>query len=80
VNRRANQADAIAAFVATVVVMVFVIFGVWHDPSTGWTFVLNPGQDAISERGLRAIAWPWYTVLGATLTVGSGSLLSLRHR
>lgn len=78
-NRRANQADAIISFLFTVGLMAWVIFGVWHDPVAGWTFHLAPGDHA-AERGLQALAWPLYTVLGSSVTVLSGSLLAVRHR
>lgn len=78
-NRRADQLDAIISFVVTVTLMTLVIFGLWYDPAAGWTFTLMPGE-LVSERGLRSLAWPLYTVLGSCLTLASGSLLAIRHR
>jgi solute:Na+ symporter, SSS family len=77
---RTRQSDAIISFVFTIAFMVVFIFGVWHSPSEGWMFVLAPGTEAIAERGLRPIAWPWYPMIGATVHLIVGSLLSLRHK
>ncbi len=78
--RRTNQRDALIAFVVTIAVMVVVIFGLWYEPGSGWTFVFRPSDAVISARGLRSVGWPWYTVMGAAITLAVGSLLSLRHR
>ncbi len=90
VNRRTRQADAVAAFVVTVVVMVVVVFGVWYSPQDGWRFVLGPGEavTAAAKAAIRAavgwpwytVGWPWYTVIGSSVTLAVGSLLALRHR
>ncbi|MFB9908071.1 sodium:solute symporter [Allokutzneria oryzae] len=63
--KRARQADAIAAFVVTVVVMGFVILGVEFTGANGKALPL---------------AYPWYTVIGVAVTLIVGGLLSLRHR
>ncbi|MDX1546269.1 MAG: sodium:solute symporter, partial [Rhodothermales bacterium] len=80
VNRRTRQADAVVAFVVTIAVMVFVIFSVWYAPAEGWVIAFRPDAAERAARGLSAIGWPWYTVLGAALTLTVGSLLALRHR
>lgn len=61
--RRARQADAIIAFVSTVVVMAGVIVGL--------RFIVAGKQ--------LALAFPWYTAFGVAVTLIVGGLLSLRH-
>lgn len=78
-NRRARQADALVAFVAAVICLVLVVFGVWYSPAEGWVFDLMFFSDEASVRGLRPVGWPWYTLIGSVVTVGVGSLLALRH-
>lgn len=80
INRRTNQVDAIISFVATIAIMVWVIFAVWHSPDEGWMIILAPSDATIAEQGLRSIGWPWYTVIGAGVHLILGSLLALRHR
>jgi len=75
-----RQLDALIAFVVTIAVMVFVIFGVWHSPTEGWMFVLAPSDAYVADANLRGIGWPWYTAIGAALNLGVGSLLALRPR
>ena len=78
-NDQAQQADAVISFVVTIIVMVFVIFGVWYVPYEGWTLTLVfPWEEASAD--LRSIGWPWFTVIGSMLMLGLGSLLGLRHR
>ncbi len=80
INRRAHQIDAIIAFLFSIVLMVFVIFGVWFSPETGWIFAFMPSDAMVADLGLRAIGWPWYVVIGTAANLLLGSLLSLRHR
>jgi SSS family solute:Na+ symporter len=62
--KRATQADAIAG-IATSAIFMFVL---WLG-SKGWVpFPLG-----------KAIAWPWYSLLGASIAFGTGWLLSLRR-
>ena len=79
-NRRTRQADAVVAFVVTVLVMVLVVYGIWYSPAEGWVFAWRPSAEVAAERGLRAIGWPWYTVIGAGVSLVVGSLTALRHR
>jgi SSS family solute:Na+ symporter len=74
--KRARQADAVIAFVATVAVMAFTILGVKFDAASG-SFV---GIDfsAVTKQHV-ALAYPWYTLLGVVITMIVGGLLSLRH-
>ena len=76
-TRRANETDAIVAFVVSVASMVFIIFGLWTTPDGGWVVAFNP--DATMKAGLVAVAWPWYTAIGAAIALLTGSSMSLRH-
>lgn len=80
VIKNAKEWDAVTAFILTIVVMVLVIFGLWHSPTEGWIFAINPTDGMIEEAGLRQIAWPWYTLIGSVICVFVGFLLSLRHK
>ncbi|MEV0697687.1 sodium:solute symporter [Saccharopolyspora sp. NPDC050389] len=62
--KRARQADAVIAFVATLAVVLFFVFGV--------TFPDGEGSE-------KSLAFPWYTPLGVIVTLVVGGLLSLRH-
>jgi Na+/proline symporter len=75
-----RQVDALVAFVVSIGAMVLIIFGVWHSPSEGWMFVLNPSDAYVQEASLRTIGWPWYTVIGTVINLMVGSILALRHR
>ena len=61
---RARQVDAIIAFAATLVVVVYVVFGLTFPDGEG---------------GETAMAFPWYTPIGVIVTLAVGGLLSLRH-
>ena len=62
--RKATQTDAIAGIGASAVFMFVLWLG-----SKGWIpFPLG-----------KAIAWPWYSLLGSTIAFGTGWLLSQRH-
>lgn len=76
-NRRSRQTDAMIAFVVTIFCMISVIFGIWHSTDHGWIFLFNPPEAVKMERGLVAIAWLWYPVIGSSITllVGSVSVL-----
>lgn len=75
-NRRINQRGAILTFLLTVAAMTVVVLGVWYGKD-GWTFVLKPSAEAIKGGGLKALAWPWYTAIGACLSLALGWLLTL---
>lgn len=63
--RRARQRDVLAAVATSAVVM----FSLWLG-----------GKGFIDLPLARAIAWPWYSLIGSAITVGTGLLLSsLRH-
>ncbi len=77
--KRTRQTDALIAFVISIAAMVFVIFGVWYSPVEGWMFVLQPSDELIADLSLQSVGWPWYTVIGSSITLLIGSILSLRH-
>ena len=79
-NRRTQQTDAIVAFAVTIVAMVLIIRGVWYGPDVGWVLTLSPSDVQPGGPALSAIGWPWYTAIGAAITLTVGSLLALRHR
>ncbi|HYG68149.1 MAG TPA: hypothetical protein VD838_10835, partial [Anaeromyxobacteraceae bacterium] len=75
-SKRARQADAVVAFLVTVLGMTLVIFGLFYSTvSEGWVFLLRPSAEARAARGLVPLAWPLYTVFGALGMVALGSLL-----
>lgn len=78
--RRVKEADAIVGFLVGIVVMVAIIFGLWTTADGTWVFLFNPSDSVKLSEGLTALAWPWYTAVGASITMAVGSLLSIRHR
>jgi SSS family transporter len=85
ISDRAREADAIIAFVVTIVTMSLVIFGVWRGPE-GWVFEPITGVaralslGGVETEGYTQIGYPWYALMGSALCVGLGSLLALRHK
>ncbi len=79
-HKRARETDAILSFVVSVITMIFIIFGLWVDSQGAWHFIWGPNASMITEEGLRAVAWPWYTGIGTAITLIVGSLTALRHR
>lgn len=79
-NRRAQESDAIFSFATSILVMILIIFGLRLDADGVWTFVIRPSAEMVSSAGLQALAWPWYTFVGAFISVFLGSLTALRHR
>lgn len=80
-HNRAQERDALIAFLVTVVLMVFVIFGLFYSTNeAAWVFTWRPDATLKADRGLAALAWPLYTVLGSAMlvTIGSGIAL-LQH-
>lgn len=77
---RVRESDAIAGFIVGILAMIAIIFGVWNTGEGSWVFVFQPSDAMRSELGLTALAWPWYTAVGAAITMVVGSLLSIRHR
>lgn len=78
-NKRTQQMDAIIAFVVTIVAMVVIIFGLRFSPDAGWLFIWNPSAEQVQAMGLVAVGWPWYTAIGAAITLCFGSLTAFRH-
>jgi SSS family transporter len=75
-SRRARQRDAVVAFVATTAAMTLVVLGLYYSGAEGrWVFVFRPDDEVRAARALVPLAWPLYTVFGATAMVALGSLL-----
>lgn len=73
--RRAVQRDAILGISVGIFVMTFVVFAkqiVALSPAMGDVLVIG-GID------LRQIAWPWYVLIGTSITMLTGVLSSLTH-
>ena len=65
-SKRARERDALISFVVAIAVMVWVIFGVWYSQEMqSWVFEFYPSATTKADLGLRGIAWPWYTAIGA---------------
>ncbi|MEM1116857.1 MAG: sodium:solute symporter [Bacteroidota bacterium] len=80
VSRRARQADAVVAFVVTIAVMVWIIFGLRFGTEAGaWVVDWQPTPEAIAAGGLRTVAWPLYPLIGTMITLVVGGLSSLRN-
>jgi solute:Na+ symporter, SSS family len=75
-NRRANQRDAIAAIATGIVLMSAIVFAGWYSVLFAW-LGLGGVADVLNRVG--AVAWPWHVVIGTTITLTVGSLLSLTH-
>jgi solute:Na+ symporter, SSS family len=69
---RARQRDAIGGMSVGLVAMALVVFA---RPLSGWVPAL-----AAPLAPLTGIAWPWYVLIGTTITLLSGMLLSLFPR
>jgi SSS family transporter len=69
--RRAIQRDAIIGMSVGLVVMSVVVFAKQLIP-------FFPGMTE-TLTSLSKIAWPWYVLIGTTVTVGTGILASLTH-
>lgn len=72
-NPRTAQIDALIAFAITIAALIGAVFGVWHSPSEGWLFDFAPSDAEVLRRGLSPIAWPWFPVIGAVITLLTGS-------
>jgi SSS family solute:Na+ symporter len=70
--RRAIQRDAILGMSIGILVMSFVVFAKQLVP----VFSVVSG----TLTSLSKIAWPWYVLIGTTVTVGVGILSSFTHR
>ena len=76
-NPRTAQSDALIAFAVTIAALVCAVFGVWHSASEGWLFEFAPTDAEVLRRGLSPIAWPWFPVIGALISLLVGSLSAL---
>jgi SSS family solute:Na+ symporter len=77
---RVRETEALVGFMVGIVAMIAIIFGVWNTADGNWVFLFQPSEAVRAELGLTALAWPWYTAIGAVITMLVGSLLSIRHR
>ena len=69
--KRAIQRDAITGMAVGILAMAFVVFA---KPLTPLFPILRDQLTTLST-----IAWPWYVLIGTTVTVGAGILSSLTH-
>ena len=77
VNKHINDQGASVALVLTVFIMTFVILGVKYAEGIGWLFNLNDVPDNIDEGiSVKTIAWPLYTLIGASITLLLGWVFS----
>ncbi len=65
--RRAIQRDALTGMALGILVMGFIVFA---KPLSALFPVLTP---------FSTVAWPWYVLIGTTVTVGTGILSSFTH-
>jgi hypothetical protein len=73
---KGGRRSSVIAFVTTLAVMVVVIFGIWYSTSLEtWVFDFYPSASTRAELGLRGIAWPWYTAIGAGIMLFLGVIL-----
>ena len=76
-NKTIRQREALISFGLTIALMVWVIFGVWYSTeSHQWIFEFYPSTAQKAEMGLKGIAWPWYTAIGAGLCLLLGHVLN----
>ncbi|MFO0231005.1 sodium:solute symporter [Gemmatimonas sp.] len=68
---RATQRDAIAGMATGIGIMTFVVFA---KAISGWVPALAPTLAPFVR-----IAWPWYVLIGTSLTFVTGWLLSFTH-
>ena len=73
-NPHVGEKDALIGFFVAIVAMVLIIFGLWYSTAEArWIFMLIPSEVTQTTRELKALAWPWYTPLGVTLCLVTGS-------
>ena len=70
-NRRAVQRDAILGMSLGILAMAFVVFA--KPLAAAYPALAGPLGPFVN------IAWPWYVLIGMTITVGVGSLAALTH-
>lgn len=79
-NNRINEVRSALAFIVTLVGMILIIKCVWYSASSGWTWNFFPSKEYIAMNDLKAVAWPWYTAIGASLCYLVGALFSIGSR
>ena len=72
INQRVGDLGASISLISTVLIMTLVIFGVKYSEVFGWFFSLE-NSDLAKEA--RSIAWPLYTLLGASVALFFGWIL-----
>jgi Na+/proline symporter len=70
-NRRAVQRDAITGMSVGILTMAFVVFA--KPLAAAYPWLAGPLSPFVN------IAWPWYVLIGMTITVTVGSLSALTH-
>ena len=76
ISKRARERDAMISFAVAIAFMVWVIFGVWYSQEMQiWVFEFYPSAAMKAELGLRGIAWPWYTAIGASMLLLSNVIV-----
>ena len=71
-NARANQRDAITGMSVGIISMAFIVFAKQLTAAyPSMTSALGPFAN---------VAWPWYVLIGLTITFTTGSLLALTHK
>lgn len=76
---RSVERDALLAFAVTIVVLLLAVFGLWYSAALGWHFRWRPEAADIARLGLKPLAWPWFPLLGAAVTLAVGAALSRRR-
>ena len=72
--RRAIQRDAVLGLAVGITAMTFVVFAARLIPIIG-----DVGIGALRLSALAKIAWPWYVLIGTTITMLVGILSSFTH-
>ena len=75
INVKATQNVAITSFLVTIVLMTLIIFGVRFGETNGWQFSLI-NNVATEPANLRTVAWPFYTLIGAAITLIVGGVMT----
>jgi len=79
-NRSSRQSDAIVAFATTISAMAIVVLALRHGDVSGWVLVVPGSDPLLPDRRLASIAWPWYPVIGAGLTLFAGGVSAAIRR
>lgn len=77
-SSRARQSDAIIAFAATIVLMLFV-WAIRFSPESMFHITLAFVGNSMVTNAWGSVAWPWFPLIGAIASLAVGSLTALRH-